>query len=67
LVPPVEEIDTTGADVTPEQMQELLTVNPLDVSAQLAQVSEHLASFGDRLPTGIRAQLDDLERRTGDA
>jgi phosphoenolpyruvate carboxykinase (GTP) len=67
LVPPVEEIDTTGADVTPEQMQELLTVNPLDVSAQLAQVSEHLASFGDRLPTGIRAQLDELERRTGDA
>jgi phosphoenolpyruvate carboxykinase (GTP) len=67
LVPPVEEIDTTGADVTPEQMQELLTVNPLDVSAQLAQVSEHLASFGDRLPAGIRAQLDELERRTGDA
>jgi phosphoenolpyruvate carboxykinase (GTP) len=67
LVPPVEEIDTSGADVTPEQMQELLTVNPLDVSAQLAQVSEHLASFGDRLPAGIRAQLDELERRTGDA
>ena len=67
LVPPVSEIDTAGAEVTPEQMEELLTVNPLDVSAQLAQVSEHLASFGDRLPPAIRAQLDDLERRTGDA
>ncbi len=67
LVPPASEIDTTGAEVTAAQMDELLTVNPLDVSAQLGQVAEHLASFGDRLPAGIRAQLDELERRTGDA
>ncbi len=67
LVPPANEIDIEGADVTAAQMEELLTVNPLDVSAQLGQVAEHLASFGDRLPTGIRAQLDELERRTGDA
>ena len=67
LVPPTNEIDIEGADVTAAQMEELLTVNPLDVSAQLGQVAEHLASFGDRLPTGIRAQLDELERRTGDA
>jgi phosphoenolpyruvate carboxykinase (GTP) len=67
LVPPVDEIDIAGAEVTAAQMEELLTMNPLDVSAQLGQVAEHLASFGDRLPTEIRAQLDELERRTGDA
>jgi phosphoenolpyruvate carboxykinase (GTP) len=66
LVPAEDEINTEGANVSDEQMKQLLTVVPEDVKAQLPQVEEHLARFGDRLPDEISAQLDSLKRRLND-
>jgi phosphoenolpyruvate carboxykinase (GTP) len=42
-----------------------LRVDPEALKAQLPQVKEHLAKFGDQLPAPIRAQLEDLEQRLG--
>jgi len=56
-------VDTSGLDLSAEEMAELLTVDPKQLEAQLPQVKEHLAKFGDRLPAAVREQLEALERR----
>jgi phosphoenolpyruvate carboxykinase (GTP) len=66
LIPPVdgEGINTTGLNVSPEDMAELLRVDLAEWKAQLPQFREHLAKF-DRLPPELNAQLDALEARLG--
>jgi phosphoenolpyruvate carboxykinase (GTP) len=44
-------------------MTELLSVDAELVKAQLPQVREHLAKFGEQLPVEIGAQLEALEKR----
>ncbi|HEX2070071.1 MAG TPA: phosphoenolpyruvate carboxykinase (GTP) [Thermoleophilaceae bacterium] len=65
LVPAASDLDTDGLDIDAADLDELLRVDPEALKAQLPQVKEHLAKFGDQLPAGIRTQLDDLERRLG--
>src|SRR3954452_24424967 len=64
-VPAEGEIDTEGANVSPGDMRLLLEVDPEAVKAQLPQVEEHLARFGDRLPDPLQAQLEALKQRLG--
>ena len=40
--------------------QALLAVDVEGWEAELPRMAEHLATFGDRLPPELRAQLDDL-------
>ncbi len=65
LVPPLGEggIDTEGLDVSRETMTELLEVDADGWLAALPQIKEHLATFGDKLPDELQAQLDNLEAR----
>ncbi len=65
LVPAASDLDTDGLDIDAADLDELLRVDPEALKAQLPQVKEHLAKFGDQLPAGIRAQLEDLEQRLG--
>jgi phosphoenolpyruvate carboxykinase (GTP) len=64
-VPAAGQLNLEGADVSDEQMRELLTVDDEGVGEQLRQVEEFLAQFGDGLPRAIGAQLEALERRLG--
>jgi phosphoenolpyruvate carboxykinase (GTP) len=63
LVPAEGALDTSGLDISPEAVAKLLAVDPEDWNAQLPQIREHFAKFGDRLPDEVKAQLDALERR----
>ena len=63
LVPPTGEIDTEGLDLPDERMRELLSVDAEAVAAQLPQLEEHLARFGDALPQELRSQLVALKER----
>jgi len=63
LVPPAGEIDTEGLDLPDERMRELLSVDAEAVAAQLPQLEEHLARFGDALPQELRSQLVALKER----
>jgi phosphoenolpyruvate carboxykinase (GTP) len=65
LVPAPGALDTRGLDVPPEALDELLSVDEEGLRAELEQVREHLARFGDRLPAAISAQLEALEERLG--
>ncbi|MEX2195050.1 MAG: phosphoenolpyruvate carboxykinase (GTP) [Thermoleophilaceae bacterium] len=63
LVPVEGDLDVEGLDVSADDMRELLKADPGQLRAQLPQMKEHLATFGDQLPGALRAQLDTLEQR----
>jgi phosphoenolpyruvate carboxykinase (GTP) len=63
LVPTPGALDTDGLDISEDALTELLKADPEDWSAQLPQMREHYAMFGDALPDELRGQLDALERR----
>jgi phosphoenolpyruvate carboxykinase (GTP) len=65
LLPTEDGIDTEGLNVSAEAMHELLSVDTELVKAQLPQVKEHLAKFGDKLPPQVKQQLEALEERLG--
>jgi phosphoenolpyruvate carboxykinase (GTP) len=62
LIPRPEDLDTERLDIAPEALEELLAFDAESVRAELPQVREHLARFGDNLPAAVRAQFDALER-----
>jgi len=66
LLPAPGAIDTDGLDVSEQDMAQLLEVDDEELRAQLFQVREHLARFGDHLPAEVRAQLEALESRLDD-
>jgi phosphoenolpyruvate carboxykinase (GTP) len=65
LLPAEDGIDTEGLNVSAEAMKELLSVDTELVKAQLPQIKEHLAKFGETLPAQLEAQLGALEERLG--
>jgi phosphoenolpyruvate carboxykinase (GTP) len=48
-------------------MAKLMDVDPEEWQAQLPQLHEHYAKFGDSLPAELRRQLEALEKRLQDA
>ncbi len=65
LVPTQDAIHTKGLDLSEEALTELLKVDPEEWRAQLPQMKEHFASFGDRLPAELHEQLRALEEKLG--
>ncbi|WP_445151450.1 phosphoenolpyruvate carboxykinase (GTP) [Baekduia sp. Peel2402] len=65
LVPRKEDINISGLDIADEALTEVLSVDVNALRDELPQVKEHLAKFGDDLPTEIRTQLAALEQRLG--
>ena len=61
-LPPKGDLDVEGLDISDEALEELLTVDGEALKAQLPQVREHLAKFGDDLPAEITAQLERSKR-----
>jgi phosphoenolpyruvate carboxykinase (GTP) len=64
-VPAAGGLDTEGLSITAEEVARLLAVDPAEWKAELPQVEEHFARFGEHLPRQLREQLADLERRLG--
>ncbi|HEY3186640.1 MAG TPA: phosphoenolpyruvate carboxykinase (GTP) [Solirubrobacteraceae bacterium] len=65
LVPDEGTLNTDGLDLTPDALQALLGVDTEALKAELTQVREHLAKFGEHLPAPIREHFDALEKRLG--
>jgi len=63
LLPSIGDLDLEGLDISPDALDELLTVDDHAVRAQLPQIEEHLARFGDQLPDDIRAEFVKLKER----
>jgi len=60
LVPAAGELNTEGLSISGEAVQELLEVDTDAVKAEMPQVEEHLAKFGERLPESARSHFERL-------
>jgi phosphoenolpyruvate carboxykinase (GTP) len=65
LVPPPEDLNTEGLDISDEDLRTLLTVDADAVRAELPQIEAYLRTYGDHLPAEVVAQLDTLKATLG--
>lgn len=63
FLPTADAIDTDGLDMSEADMAELLRVDTKAWADQLPSIEAHLGSFGDRLPQGIKDELEALRER----
>jgi phosphoenolpyruvate carboxykinase (GTP) len=63
FVPKKSAINVEGLNVTDADLNELLTVNLDEWRTEVGSIREHYATFGDRLPATLHAQVDALEAR----
>jgi phosphoenolpyruvate carboxykinase (GTP) len=67
IVPAEGELDVAGLDISDEDLAQVVTVDPEAFKAQLPQVHEFLAKFGDDLPAELSDQLAAFEKRLDEA
>jgi phosphoenolpyruvate carboxykinase (GTP) len=65
IVPAAHDLNLDGLELAPDALAELLAVDEAAVRAEIPQVEEHFAKFGDDLPATLREELDKLEARLG--
>jgi phosphoenolpyruvate carboxykinase (GTP) len=65
LLPTPGALDTTGLSIDPADLAELLRVDAPAWAAEVPQLEEHFARFGDRLPPELAEQLATLKARLG--
>jgi phosphoenolpyruvate carboxykinase (GTP) len=64
-VPTAAALDTSGLDLDAADLAAVLRVDPAEWRAEIPQVSEWFAKFGDKLPAVLWAELDALKARLG--
>ncbi|MBN1173665.1 MAG: phosphoenolpyruvate carboxykinase (GTP), partial [Micromonosporaceae bacterium] len=64
-VPTIDSLDTTGLDITKQDLVEALNVDAAEWAAEIPQIVEWFAKFGDRLPAQLGAELETLKTRLG--
>ncbi len=62
-IPTPEALDLTGLEIPKEDLEELFNVDKEAWKAEVAELRNYYQCFGDKLPVGIRQELDALEER----
>jgi len=62
-LPGAANLDTKGLDLSADKIAKLLSVDIPGWLAEVPRIREHFAKFGDRLPQGMRDEVDALEQR----
>lgn len=57
LLPLGGELDINGINMSPEDMKELMKVDPREWRAEIPDIENHFAMFGNRLPERLNRQL----------
>ena len=60
-LPTTDSLDTSGLEVKPTDLAELLSVDNPGWLEAVPQIRDHFATFGDRLPSELTTALNDLE------
>ena len=64
-LPTPDDLDTSGLELPADALAELLRVDGPAIVAEMPQLEEHYARFGDRLPAELAAHLATLRERLG--
>jgi phosphoenolpyruvate carboxykinase (GTP) len=64
-VPTPEAIDTSGLDMTEDELRQALAVDVEEWKAEIPQITEWFEKFGDTLPAVLWTELDGLKARLG--
>jgi len=65
FVPTPGALDLTGLDIPMEDLEAALRVDPDEWRAEIPQITEWFAKFGEKLPGVLWAELDALKARLG--
>jgi phosphoenolpyruvate carboxykinase (GTP) len=63
LLPAPGAMNTDGLDVSASDMKTLLQVDADEWRNEVPSIREHFATFGDKLPAALSAEVDDLEAK----
>jgi len=63
FLPTPDAINTDGLDVSAADMETLLKVDPAEWRNEVPSIRQHFATFGDKLPPALAAEVDDLEAK----
>ncbi|CAB4947978.1 unannotated protein [freshwater metagenome] len=64
-VPSASDLDLAGLDIDDATITTLLSVDNAAWSAEIPQIEAHLDTFGAELPSELRDELRELEKRLG--
>lgn len=62
-VPNVADLNTSGLDIQPDTLKELLSINKDAWRVETRQIGEYLSEFGTRTPAKLQEQLSDVQKR----
>ena len=63
IVPSADDLDLSGLDVDPDDVNAALAVDVDEWRAELPQIEEWFEFVGEKLPTGIKDEFDALKQR----
>ena len=66
-LPHAADLDTRNLELEPRALEELLAVSPAQWREELAEVKAYLAEFGERVPQGLRDELEEALARVAGA
>ena len=64
-VPTADALDTSGLDLSEDELAKVLEVDPEEWKAELPLINEWFEKFGDKLPATLWTELDALKARLG--
>ncbi|WP_028847050.1 MULTISPECIES: phosphoenolpyruvate carboxykinase (GTP) [Thermocrispum] len=64
-VPSADDLDLDGLDVSREDVEAALRVDPEEWKAEIPLIEEWFAKIGDKLPSALRDELEALKQRLG--
>ena len=62
-LPEPKDLDTSGLSITESTLAKLLAVDVQGWLAEVPQIRQYFEQFGDRLPQGMKEEVDKLEQR----
>ena len=67
ILPTEDGLDLTNLDISEEDKQELLSVDIEGWKKEAESINEYFENFGDKLPQGLRQELESLQKRLNEA
>jgi phosphoenolpyruvate carboxykinase (GTP) len=65
FLPKEGDLHLEGLNMSPEDMKDLMKVDPEEWRAEIPDIEKHFALFGNRLPERLEKQLKDFISRIG--